>query len=135
MGISVVINALVSRHLLKVARETDSIALEADGQQHATDVWTSLGVFAGMVLIQITSKLGFSSGKWIDPAVALVVAGMIIRVSLGLTHKAAAPLLDTRLPDTEQQELIDIVMRPQRSWAITSCARASRARTGRSTIT
>ncbi len=111
MALSVAANSLVSRRLFKVAKDTDSIALEADAQHLSTDVWTSVGVFAGMVLIQVMRLAGLPYGQWIDPIVALVVAGMIIRVSLGLTNKSAAPLLDAGLPDVEQQELAEMVMK------------------------
>ena len=104
IGISVVINILVSKHLFRVAERTDSIALEADAHHLSTDVWTSIGVFVGLGLIKITG--------WhiLDPLVAIAVALMIIRVAFSLTWKAAAPLLDTQLPDEEIGELGEIVM-------------------------
>lgn len=104
MAISVVLNVVVSKYLFRVARQSDSIALEADAQHLSTDVWTSLGVFAGMGLIKLTGL------HILDPLVAIAVALMIVRVAFSLTWKAAAPLLDTRLPDDEISELEDIVM-------------------------
>lgn len=105
MGISAIANALISRYLFKVAHRTDSIALEADAQHLSADVWTSVGVFAGLGFIQITG--------WhvLDPVVAILVALMIMRVAFTLTWKAAGPLLDVRLPDEEVKELENIVMR------------------------
>lgn len=114
MGMSVVANTLISRYLFKVARETDSIALEADGHHLSTDVWTSVGVFAGLGLIEILRFFQVSWAHVIDPIVALCVAAMIIRVSLWLTWKAAGPLLDVRLPDEELVELREMVMRTPR---------------------
>lgn len=104
MGASIVINILVSRYLLKVARNTDSIALEADAHHLSTDVWTSVGVFVGLGLIRLTG--------WhiLDPIVALIVALMIMKVAFSLTWKAAGPLLDVQLPDDEISELTDIVL-------------------------
>ena len=93
MAASIVMNVIVSRYLFRVARASDSIALEADAHHLSTDVWTSVGVFVGMGLIELTG--------WhiVDPLVALAVALMIMRVAFSLTWKAAAPLLDTQLPD------------------------------------
>ncbi len=108
MGFSVLIDVAVSRHLFKVARETDSIALEADAHHLGTDVWTSAGVFLGMVAIKLTGW------HMLDPLIALAVALMIMKVAFSLTWKAAAPLLDARLPDDELKELEDIVMRTPR---------------------
>jgi cation diffusion facilitator family transporter len=104
IGISIVMNTLVSKHLFRIAERTDSIALEADAHHLSTDVWTSIGVFIGLGLIRITG--------WhiLDPLVAIAVALMIIRVAFSLTWKAAAPLLDTKLPDEEIGELGEIVM-------------------------
>lgn len=104
IGVSVIVNILVSKHLFRVAERTDSIALEADAHHLSTDVWTSIGVFVGLGLIKITG--------WhiLDPLVAIAVALMIIRVAFSLTWKAAAPLLDTQLPDEEIGELGEIVM-------------------------
>lgn len=108
MGLSVLANTLISRYLFKVAGETDSIALEADGHHLSTDVWTSLGVFAGLGLIKLTG--------WhvVDPIVAIGVALMIMRVAFSLTWKAAGPLIDETLPASELGELTDMVMRNPR---------------------
>lgn len=110
MGLSVVMNTLVSRYLFKVARETDSMALEADAHHLSTDVWTSLGVFAGLILIGITDLMGFTGWHIVDPLVAIGVALMIMRVAFSLTRRAAGPLLDVRLPEDELREIEKIVM-------------------------
>jgi cation diffusion facilitator family transporter len=68
MGISVVVNLFVSRKLLKTARETESPALAADGWHLMTDVYTSLGVFAGLGAIYLTGL------TILDPLIAIVVA-------------------------------------------------------------
>jgi cation diffusion facilitator family transporter len=47
MAVSAFINFLVSRRLYKVAKKTDSIALEADALHLKTDVYTSVGEPAG----------------------------------------------------------------------------------------
>ena len=51
MLISAIVNSLVSHRLYKVAHETKSLALEADALHLKTDVYTSLGVAAGLGLI------------------------------------------------------------------------------------
>jgi cation diffusion facilitator family transporter len=93
MGFSAVMNFLVSTYLLKVGRDTDSVALEADGMHLRTDVYTSLGVFLGLVLIKIT---GF---QILDPIAAILVAVLIIKAAYELTQKAFRPLMDTALDD------------------------------------
>ena len=68
MAASAVINVVVSRHLLRVGRETDSPALVADGHHLQTDVLTSLGVLAGLVLVRQTGQ------RWWDSLAALAVS-------------------------------------------------------------
>jgi cation diffusion facilitator family transporter len=88
MVISAIVNTIVSKRLYKVAKETHSVALEADALHLKTDVLTSLGVAIGLGLIMIT-KL-----EWLDPIVAILVALMILRESFILIKKAFFPLLD-----------------------------------------
>lgn len=89
MAISAIVNWFVSRKLYKTARETDSVALEADALHLKTDVYTSAGVAAGLLLILLTDI------RWLDPAVALVVAFLIIRESWELLRRAFWPLMDS----------------------------------------
>lgn len=95
MGVSAVVNFFVSRRLYKVGKETDSVALEADGLHLKTDVYTSLGVALGLSLIWVF-KIAL-----LDPIVAILVAMLILRESFVLLKKAYYPLLDTPLPEKE----------------------------------
>jgi cation diffusion facilitator family transporter len=99
MLISAIVNTIVSRRLYKVARATNSVALEADALHLKTDVYTSLGVSAGLGLILITGI------NWLDPIIAILVALFIIKESYNLLQKAFTPLLDTAWSETEIGEL------------------------------
>jgi cation diffusion facilitator family transporter len=99
MIVSAVVNMIVSRRLYKVARETNSVALEADALHLKTDVFTSLGVAIGLGLIMITHIY------WLDPVVAILVALFIIRESYMLLSKAFTPLLDTAWGENDIHEL------------------------------
>ncbi len=99
MLISGAVNLYVSRRLYKVARETDSVALEADALHLKTDVYTSFGVAAGLGLIILTGI------KWFDPIIAMLVALFIIRESFVLLKKAFWPLLDAAWGDDEIEDL------------------------------
>jgi len=103
MAISAVVNIFVSRRLYKVAKLTDSVALEADALHLKTDVITSAGVAIGLGLIWITG--------WhvLDPIIALLVAVIIIYESWMLLRKAFFPLLDTALSQSEMKKLTDIL--------------------------
>ncbi len=95
MFISAFVNTFVSARLYKVARETGSVALEADALHLRTDVYTSLGVAAGLGLIMLTGV------RWLDPVVAIIVAIFILKESLFLLRKAFFPLLDTAWAEDE----------------------------------
>jgi cation diffusion facilitator family transporter len=99
MLISAVVNTIVSRKLYKVARETKSVALEADALHLKTDVYTSLGVAVGLGLIMITGI------NWLDPIVAILVALFIIKESYVLLNKAFTPLLDSAWGPDEIDDL------------------------------
>lgn len=99
MFISAAVNFLVSTKLYKVARANDSIALEADALHLKTDVYSSLGVGAGLFLIWITDLY------ILDPVIAILVALFILRESFNLLNKAFNPLLDTALPVEELNKI------------------------------
>jgi len=99
MLISAIVNAFVSRRLYKVARATNSVALEADALHLKTDIFTSLGVAIGLGLIIFTGI------NWLDPVIAILVALFIIREAYHLLTKAFTPLLDTAWSDNEIEVL------------------------------
>ncbi|MGE5473019.1 MAG: cation diffusion facilitator family transporter [Ignavibacteriales bacterium] len=103
MFISAVANTIVSRKLYKVAKEEDSIALEADALHLKTDVYTSLGVGLGLILIAVTGI------NILDPIVAIAVACLIIKESWVLCRNAFNPLLDSSLPIADEEQ-IKVVM-------------------------
>jgi cation diffusion facilitator family transporter len=89
MFISAGVNIFVSRKLYKVAKETDSVALEADALHLKTDVYTSLGVGIGLLLIWVT-KIHI-----LDPIIAILVALIILKEAYELLSRAFSPLLDS----------------------------------------
>jgi cation diffusion facilitator family transporter len=103
MGASVVVNVVVSRHLFKVARETESVALEADALHLSTDVWTSAGVMMALVVIWVTEW------HWVDPVVAVSVAVLIGWAAYRLTRRTLGDLVDAPLPP-ENVEVIKTVL-------------------------
>ncbi|MFH1080081.1 MAG: cation diffusion facilitator family transporter [Pseudomonadota bacterium] len=103
MTVSVMVNYFVSTILFKVAKETDSIALEADAWHLRTDVYTSAGVVVSLMLIWSgqASFPGTDLG-WLDPVAAIAVAVLIIKAAYDLTRRSSKDLLDTTLPPEEE---------------------------------
>lgn len=103
MVVSSLINFIVSRKLYKVSIEEDSMALEADALHLRTDIYASLGVGGGILLIKLT---GFTL---IDSIVAIIVALLIVKEAWGLTKSAFNYLIDVRLSDEEESEIEKII--------------------------
>ena len=103
MVLSGLINLFVSHTLHKVAKEEDSQALEADALHLRTDVYTSLSVGVGVLLVKLT-------GIYIlDPIVAILVALLIVREAWHLTKNAFNFLIDVKLSDEEEKEVIKVI--------------------------
>ena len=86
------INLGVALLLLRAGKKHNSITLEANARHLMTDVWTSVGVLAGVGLVALT--------KWnvLDPIVALLVAANIVRTGVGIVQRSIAGLMDISLP-------------------------------------
>jgi cation diffusion facilitator family transporter len=99
---SALINWLVAALIFRVARQTESPALEADAWHHRTDVWTSAGVMGGLALIWLGGHfLPRVNLRWLDPVVAIAVAGLILRAAWSLTIHSGRDLLDVGQPEME----------------------------------
>lgn len=104
MAVSMLVNVLVSRFLYAAARRTDSLALEADAKHLTTDIWTSAGVFVGLVAVKVSGL------AVLDPIVALLVAFAIIKAAYDMTKKSVGGLIDIKLPDDEEEEVKAILV-------------------------
>lgn len=103
MGVSALVNLFISRTLMKIAKKTESIALEADGAHLFTDVITAFGVFLGLLLVKITGI------KIIDPITAVIVGFLIIKTSVDLTRKSIKDLVDSKLSDEDINKLLNVI--------------------------
>lgn len=100
---SIGINLFVSHRLIAVGKETGSQALEADGLHLQSDIWTSVGVLCGLFLMELTGW------AWIDPVIAIFVAGIIFRAGWRMIYESVMELTDESLPDKEEAEIGAII--------------------------
>lgn len=98
-----VINLIAAVILLKAGKRHRSITLEANAHHLMTDVWTSVGVLAGVGLVAVTGW------ERLDPIVAFIVAGNIIWSGVRIVRESALGLMDTALPTTELEILKKIL--------------------------
>ncbi len=104
IGISAAVNLFVSARIGRAARATGSPALEGDASHLRTDALTSLAVLVGLALVQITGA------DWLDPAVALLVAGAIVTAGVRLLTGSSRVLVDEALPDDELTAIREVVV-------------------------
>jgi cation diffusion facilitator family transporter len=98
--------------LISVGRKRHSIALEADGHHLMSDVWTSAGVIAGVVLVAATG--------WhiVDPLVAIAVAVHIVWTGVMLMRRSFSGLLDAAIPEGERAEIEKIFAEYRRRYGV-----------------
>jgi cation diffusion facilitator family transporter len=103
MALSAVVNFFVSRWLLRVAHETDSRALEAEGYNLRTDVWGAAGVALGLIAALATG--------WtvLDPIIAAVIGLVILWTAFRLISGSTRVLLDESLPGEELSVVEDVI--------------------------
>ncbi len=103
MSISTVASFMISRHLRRVAKETDSSALKADSLHFSMDVYTNLALLIGLILI---SQFDL---PWLDPVMSILVAVYILFESLRLLRHGMRDILDEQLPETVRHEIEELI--------------------------
>ncbi|OGA14453.1 MAG: cation transporter [Betaproteobacteria bacterium RIFCSPLOWO2_02_FULL_63_19] len=89
--VSTAINFAVAVTLRKAGARLNSFALEADSRHLMTDVWTSLGVAAGLIVFAV------SGWQWIDPVIAIAVGLHILHEGYRLVSGAVHGMMDSAL--------------------------------------
>ena len=105
VGFSAVLNIGVSSFLGRRARILASPALEGDAAHLRADALTSLGVLAGLALVEFTDEAAFDSIAALLVAVAIVVSGVRIM------RRSGRALMDEAPPPAELdriQALIEV---------------------------
>lgn len=99
------LNFGTARLMLRGARHFDSITLEADARHLLTDVWTSVGLVAGLGVLLVVPP------RWhiLDPVIAVVMASNIFHSGYVLIRRSLQGLMDHALPDGEVREIGEII--------------------------
>jgi cation diffusion facilitator family transporter len=102
LGALTLINLGLGGYLIRTGRRTNSLVLVSNGQHVMTDMWTSLGVIVGVGLVWLTGV------RWLDPAVALLVAANILWTATSLLRRSVYGLMDEADPDATQALLDEL---------------------------
>ncbi len=108
LAISVIaslINFFVAMVILRAGKKNNSITLRANAHHLLTDVWTSAGVIMGVILVAMTGW------QWLDPVVAILVAGNIVRIGVSILRDSVFGLMDVSLPPQELQKIDQVLER------------------------
>ena len=96
-------NAACAWTMLRASKTHRSITLEADARHLLTDVWTTVGVLIGVVLVQTTGWLR------LDPIIALVVAIQILWTGWHLMRRSFEGLMDRAIPEDDRKAIVAVL--------------------------
>ena len=107
MGFAVLANFLVSQYLFYVAKKSDSVSLKADGEHLRTDIYSSLGVLIGLILIKYTGL------AILDPIIAIIVELVIFKAGFEISKETLNNLLDSSISDEDIEKIENIIKNNQ----------------------
>jgi cation diffusion facilitator family transporter len=102
-AVATVINAAWSWMLIRHGRRLRSPAIVADGRHLLTDVFTSVGVLIGLLLVPVTGWV------WLDSVLAAFVAVNILWSGWGLMKESIGGLMDEALPEATLSRVREII--------------------------
>lgn len=108
--IASIINGLVGWRLMRAAREYRSITLESDARHLFTDVWTSIGLVGGLLIVAAT---GWTR---LDALLAIAVGIHIVFTGIALIKRSISGLLDAAISDKDiaaMTSVLDIYQKDQ----------------------
>ncbi len=104
MAISIVLTLILLGFQRYVVRRTGSIAIAADSLHYRMDVLVNLGVVGSLIVV---SQFGW---LWVDPAIAVVIAGYIFFGAWSIARESLQVLMDRELPDEDRVKIREIAM-------------------------
>ena len=99
MAVSVIASILLSRYLRKVARREESLALAANADNIAADVYSAAAVLIGLIIVQVTG--------WdiVDDILGGLVGLFILKVGFDVLRGSFGGLVDVKLPEAEEEAI------------------------------
>jgi cation diffusion facilitator family transporter len=117
--VAIAINVAIAWLAIRVAKRTDSVALRAQGFHMLADVWSSVAVLIGLLLVTLTGLV------ILDAVVGIIVAFLIGKTAWDIMYESIGALMDHKLPDEDETAIREIIA--QHSESIT-CIRSLRTR-------
>lgn len=105
MLIAVVVSIALVARLKRVARETESPALQADATHYVTDIFTNLGALLALVIV------GLTPWQMADPIISIGIAFYILWSAVSVGRESIDVLMDRRLPLDVDEQIASVVSR------------------------
>lgn len=99
ISVSAILNYGFGTWAYRTGKRNNSLALQASGKHLQTDTYTTLGIILGLLLLTITDMM------WLDGAVAILFALLIIRMGYKILRGAIAGIMD----ESDEQLLHEMV--------------------------
>ncbi|MHC4470662.1 MAG: cation diffusion facilitator family transporter [Planctomycetota bacterium] len=103
MAVSMVASILLVVRIRKVARRTESLALQADSLHYLSDVLATAGVLAALAAFKLLGVV------WLDPVVSLAICFFILKATWQVFHDSWDNLMDRQLPEEEQKRIVELL--------------------------
>ena len=103
MVISAIVNEVMARLKINYGKKENSISLLSDGVHSRVDVYTSIAVLAGLLIVKF---LGFI---YADSILAFLIGLYIIKESFSLGKEATDSLLDVSAGEDLEKNIKDII--------------------------
>jgi cation diffusion facilitator family transporter len=97
------VNLAVGLLLIRAGTAHRSVTLSADGKHLLTDVWTSVGVIVGVLLV------GLTGWQRLDPIVAALVGVNILVTGFRLVSQSVTSLLDAAMPAEDLARVTEVL--------------------------
>lgn len=88
ISITAGVNYITGYFCVRTGNRNNSLALIASGKHLQTDTWSTLGIIAGLILIRFTHL------RWIDNAIAILLAIYIMYTGIRIVRRSVAGIMD-----------------------------------------
>lgn len=88
IGITAVINYLAGWYSIQLGKKNHSLALQASGKHLQTDTYSTIGVVAGVGIIQLTHLY------WLDKVIAIIMSFWIMYSGYQILRQSIAGIMD-----------------------------------------
>lgn len=103
MLVAVIVSIALVVRLKRVARETESPALEADATHYVTDIFTNTGALLALVIV------GLTPWQIADPVISIAIAFYILWSAVSVGRESIDVLMDRRLPLDVDERIATVV--------------------------